>query len=313
MHQYIIFAQIEELRMVSYNKEPEKVISSKNRKIAVFDTEGKNIDDAVVKSFGEEWLKFQYFSDEMIETCGREYFDIVSDAIVNKNTYMMDIGCGTGRWTKYFTDKAGFIEAIDPSNSIFAADNLLRDKENVRLTKAAIESIPFDDEIFDFVMSVGVLHHTPDPQKAMTDCVKKLKKGGYFYCYLYHNLESKDSFSKFLFWCGELVRKVVCRLPMRAKSIVCDLLAVMVYLPMILLVRLMILTGFKKSALKLPLAAYHNKSFFIIRNDSLDKFGTHLESRYSKVEMEMMMQKSGLSDIRVSDGIPYYHAIGRKL
>lgn len=298
--------------MVLYNRQPIQVVASKNRQIAVFNTDGNNIDNEVVKSFGEEWLKFQYFSDEMIETCGKEYFDIVTDTMVNSNTYILDIGCGTGRWTKYFTSRSKFIEAIDPSDAIYAADNLLGDIKSVRLTKAAIESIPFDDEAFDFVMSIGVLHHTPHPQRAMIDCVRKLKKGGYFYCYLYHNLESKDNLSRFLFWCGELVRKVVCRLPMKSKSIVCDLLAVIVYIPMIFVVRLMILIGLKKSALKLPLAAYHNKSFFIIRNDSLDKFGTRLEHRISRKELEQLMTNCGLSDIVISNGVPHYHAVGRK-
>jgi ubiquinone/menaquinone biosynthesis C-methylase UbiE len=298
--------------MVSYNKEPLNTVQGKNREIAVFTTEGNNIDEEVVKSFGEEWLRFQYFSDTMIKTCAEEYFDIVSDKAVNKSTYMLDIGCGTGRWTKYFTSRAGFIEAVDPSNAVFAADNLLDKIENVRLTKAAIETIPFNDETFDFVMSIGVLHHTPSPEKSMIDCVKKLKRGGYFYCYLYHNLESKTWFSKFLFKTGELARKIICRFPMGLKSFTCDVLAVVVYMPFIFWVKFLIAAGFKKTALRMPLAAYHNKSFFIIRNDSLDKFGTKLESRYSKQQVVEMLQKAGLEEIIVSDGIPYYHAIGKK-
>lgn len=299
--------------MVSYNKNPIRTLIGLNRNIAVFTTSGENIDSEVVKSFGEEWLKFQYFSDKMIESCAEEYFDLISDTIVNNNTYMLDIGCGTGRWVKYLAGRAGFIEAIDPSDSIFAADNLLGHITNVRLTKASIESIPFDDNTFDFVMSVGVLHHTPDPEKSLLDCVKKLKKGGYFYCYLYHNLESKTLVSKALFWSGEFVRKVVSRFPMAAKAITCDVLAVVVYMPFILWVRLLIALGYKKYALKMPLGAYYNKSFFIIRNDSLDKFGTRLEHRYSKQEIETMMSKAGLQNIIVSDGIPYYHAIGKKM
>jgi hypothetical protein len=43
--------------MVSYNKEPIKIILGKSRAIAVFTTEGDNIDSEVVKSFGEEWLQ----------------------------------------------------------------------------------------------------------------------------------------------------------------------------------------------------------------------------------------------------------------
>jgi hypothetical protein len=100
---------------------------------------------------------------------------------------------------------------------------------------------------------------------------------------------------------------------MPSKAVICDILAVVVYMPFILLVRFVILLGFKKTALKMPLGAYYNKSFFIIRNDSLDKFGTKLEHRYSKEEIETMMAKAGLKNVIVSDGMPYYHAIGKKM
>ena len=126
--------------MVSYNQEPLTTVAGKNRKIAVFTIEGNNIDSEVVKSFGEEWLRFQHFSTEMITRCGTEYFDLLSEAVVNKNSCVLDIGCGTGRWTKYLVNRCRFIEAVDPSNAIFAADNLLGDVSNVRLTKASIES-----------------------------------------------------------------------------------------------------------------------------------------------------------------------------
>lgn len=157
----------------SYNESPVKYIESTNRSIAVFPVNGENIDEEVVRSFGDEWTKFNDFSDEMINEIAKEYFDILDSKIVNKTTYAIDIGCGTGRWTKYLSHKAGFIEAIDPSNAIFAADKLLGNIDNVRLTKASTETIPFQDDTFDFAMSVGVLHHIPNTQEAMKDCVKK--------------------------------------------------------------------------------------------------------------------------------------------
>ena len=71
---------------VTYNQAPLKVVEGKNREIAIFSTEGKNIDAGVVRSFGEEWLKFNDFSDETIEGSANEYFDILNDTIINKNT-----------------------------------------------------------------------------------------------------------------------------------------------------------------------------------------------------------------------------------
>ena len=296
-----------------YNNTPLKYIKAAHRDIAIFSTDGENIDNEVVKSFGDEWLKFHDFSDEIIHDIAKEYFDILNDSIVNKNTYMLDIGCGTGRWTKFLTQKAGFIEAVDPSNAIFAADELLGEIENVRLTKASIDTLPFNDETFDFAMSIGVLHHIPDTQKAMQDCVKKVKRGGYFYCYLYHTLETRGWWFKTLYWLSNQLRKIVCRLPAGMKRFVSDILAIVIYMPLVLWVRFLVLIGLRKIAVKMPLSAYNNKSFFVIRNDALDKFGTSLEQRFSKKQVEEMMRNCGLENIVISPLTPFYHAIGRKV
>jgi SAM-dependent methyltransferase len=295
-----------------YNHTPIQIAKGSHRDIAVFSTKGNNIDEHVVESFGDEWLKFHDFSDDTIQEIAQEYFDLVDEHIVNKSSYVLDVGCGTGRWTKYLTQKAGFIEAVDPSDAIFAADNLLGNIKNVRLSKASTDTIPFEDNTFDFAMSVGVLHHIPDTLQAMKDCVNKVKKGGYFYCYLYHNLETRGWWFKTLFWLSDLIRKVVSRLPSSLKRITCDILAIIIYMPLILWVRFLVLIGLKKFARKMPLAAYNNKSFFVIRNDALDKFGTRLEHRFSKKEVINMMQECGLENIVISPLSPFYHAIGRK-
>ncbi len=296
-----------------YNKDPLQVINTKNRSISIFSTDGQNIDKEVVKTFGEEWLKFKDYSDEEIRSVAIMYFDILNEQIINKSTYALDIGCGTGRWTKYLSDKLGFIEALDPSDAVFAADELLKDIKNVRITKASVETIPFDDETFDFAMSIGVLHHIPDTQKAMADCVKKLKKGGYFYCYLYYNLDNRGFVFDTLFWLSNLLRKVVSILPQGLKKATCDILAVILYMPFVYISRFFTFTGFKKLAKKIPLSDYADKTFFIIRNDSLDRFGTTLEQRFSREQVIGLMETSGLSDIVISPASPYYHAVGRKL
>ena len=298
---------------ISYNKIPDQIVKSKNREIAIFSTDGKNIDHSVVEAFGDEWLKFQNYTDDTIDIFVKEYFDILDKKMVNKNSYAIDIGCGTGRWTKYLSTRAGFIEAIDPSDAVFAADNLLGDIENVRLSKAAVETIPFDDETFDFAMSVGVLHHIPDTQKAMIDCVKKVKKGGYFYCYLYYNLDNRGVAFKLLFTISDFIRKIVSSLSPKLKRVVCDILAAIIYLPIVLLVRFFYFLGFKKLANKLPLSPYRNKNFFVLRNDALDRFGTKLEQRFSKDEVIEMMKRSGLDNIIVGNTAPFYRAIGKRI
>ena len=298
---------------VNYNKEALKTVKANNREISIFSTEGKNIDPEVVKSFGEEWIKFQDYNDDEIRSLAIMYFDILTDNIINKNTYALDIGCGTGRWTKYLSNRIGFIEAVDPSNAVLAADYLLKDVNNVRITQASVETIPFDDETFDFAMSIGVLHHIPNTQQAMADCVKKVKKGGYFYTYLYYNLDNRGFFFKSVFLLSDPIRNVVSRMPAGLKRFSCDVLATLLYMPFVLTARLFYKIGLEKLAKKIPLSDYANKTFFIIRNDTLDRFGTRLEQRFSRKQVEEMMTKAGLQNIIVSPASPFYHAVGQKL
>ncbi len=296
----------------AYNIEPLQIVKTSNRLISIFSIEGQNIDQSVVETFGDEWLKFNKFSNEALEYLGSKYFDILDEKMINKGTYCLDVGCGTGRWTKYLSERIGFIEAIDPSDAVFAADKVLQGIDNVRITKASVETIPFDDETFDFVMSIGVLHHIPNTQNAMTDCVKKVKKGGYFYCYLYYNLDNRGPVFRLMFQLSDIIRRVVSKFPSGLKKFVCDILAVILYMPFVGVCKFLKLIGLDSLAKKIPLYDYAGTSFFVIRNDALDRFGTTLEQRFSKDQVIEMMSKSGLQDIIVGPDACFYHAVGMK-
>lgn len=297
-----------------YVSPPFSTINGPNNPIAVFTTfdENENIRASVVKDFGLEWTKFHLHNEESVRELRKEYFDIITPAMVNENTYMVDIGCGSGRWTDYFSDKAGFIEAIDPSDAVFVADKMLGKKENIRITKASVDTIPWKDGAFDFGMSIGVLHHIPDTRKALIDCVKKIKTGGYFYVYLYYRFDNRGVFFKSIFYVSHVMRLLISRLPAIPKRLVCDILAVLVYWPLSRLSGLFSGMGMKRLAAKIPLAAYANKPFYNMRNDCLDRFGTRLEKRFLRSEVEAMMKEAGLTEIVFGESGAFWHAVGLK-
>jgi hypothetical protein len=82
-----------------FNK-PYKIVQAKHRAIYDFPVGDNNIDHVTVDSFGEEWKAFHGFDQKEIMKLGEEYFDIVTDEMVNVNTSLLEVGCGSGRFLK---------------------------------------------------------------------------------------------------------------------------------------------------------------------------------------------------------------------
>jgi len=61
-----------------------------------------------------------------------------------------------------------------------------------------------------------------------------------------------------------------------------------------------------------PLFYYRNKSFYILRTDALDRFGTRLEQRFTKAEIETMLTDACFENINFSDSAPFWCASGIK-
>lgn len=300
--------------MLQYNSENFKVVERNNVQVYSFLTSNDtNADQKTINSFSDEWNQFDHFEEEELDLIGSEYFDIVDEKMIDKHSIVLDVGCGTGRWSKFLAKKVQFIEAIDPSDAVFNAKEFNKEIPNIRVTQAGVDSIPFANESFDFVFSLGVLHHIPDTQLAMQQCVEKLKPGGYFLVYLYYKFDNKGFLFKSLFQMSALLRSVISKLPFFWKKHICNFLAYTVYFPFARF-SLLLKKVFpkKKFYLAIPLSYYHDKSFFIMKNDSLDRFGTPLEQRFTKKEITAMMTKCGLKNIVFSDSTPYWHAIGQK-
>ncbi len=291
----------------------QKEIKTAHRVIRCYQLPDTNLDQITVDSFGEEWKTFHGFSDKDLQWLGDKYFDVVTPYMLNNTMKVIDIGCGSGRIIKYLKGRYGHITGIDPSQAIFVANELIGTEDAVELIQTSTDNIPFPDNYFDFGYSLGVLHHIPDTAQALNDCIKKIRPGGHFLLYLYYNLDNKPYYFRIFFFLSNLIRRVVSKMPRKLKKISCDILAVILYLPFVAISRFLKLLGVPERIRKnVPLQSYESQSFYLIRNDSLDRFGTPLEQRFSKKQMQKMMEHAGLTDIIFSTDIPYWHAVGKK-
>ena len=297
--------------MIPYNRKPHVSADVNGTAVADFTSQQINADSKTVESFGEEWNRFGTFTEAEIQRAGEQYFDIVTENMLNKNSVCLDIGCGSGRWSKFISQRAGFVEAIDPSEAVIPAVKLTQPCGNIRVTRAGYGCIPFEKESFDFVFSLGVVHHLPDTQGAITEAASMVKKNGWLLLYIYYSLDNRSGFYKFIFNCSNIVRRVISSMPQGLKNFFCDFIAVTVYLPFVALTRFVQLFS-EAAAKKVPLSYYADKPWKVIRNDSLDRFGTPLEKRFSKKEITEMLNKAGMQDIRFSDNEPYWHVVAKK-
>ena len=308
----LIYGNLNILATSISNYRIEKVGASVNQR-----DKDENLDQGVIDSFGHEWASFDYAKTENKQALDNQfaaYCAPINLSQFNPNASIAcDFGAGSGRWSERLLPYFSHVYALEPSDG---AHKVLKTKfanePKIEILRETVGANSVMVNSLDLAISLGVLHHIPDTGLAIKDVSRSIKPGGYFLCYLYYNLENKNVLYKLLFELSNLVRLVVCKMPPGLKRFSCDAMAVIFYMPFILTGRLLNFGGFKKLAKKIPLSDYTDKTFFIVRNDSLDRFGTRLEQRFSRQEVIDLMEKSGLEDIVVSPSSPYYHAIGRK-
>jgi hypothetical protein len=103
---------------------------------------------------------------------------------------------------------------------------------------------------------------------------------------------------------------IISRLPYKLKYLFSQIIAAFVYYPLARVARIATKFGIKTD--NFPLVSYSNWSFYTMRTDALDRFGTRLEHRFTQVEIKEMMLAAGLKDIVFSDRKPYWCAMGIK-
>ena len=113
----------------------------------------------------------------------------------------------------------------------------------------------------------------------------------YFLCYLYYALENKPPVYRLIWKASNTVRVGISKLPYRPRRIVCEIIAATAYLPLARLSK--VATKFGMSSANIPLHHYQDMSFYVMRNDAYDRFGTSLEQRFTKKQISEMVSEVG--------------------
>ena len=95
-----------------------------------------------------------------------------------KDKWILDVGCGSGRFAEIALEVGAKVVAIDYSSSVDACYDNLKSYPNFYVLQADIYSLPFCKESFDFIYSLGVLQHTPNVEKAFKSLPPLLKNKG---------------------------------------------------------------------------------------------------------------------------------------
>ncbi len=133
-------------------------------------------------SFGPQW---RTFATSQIDTANQIESELRFDSelgwertdIEGKN--IIEFGSGAGRFVDVASRRsAHLVVGLDATDAVDAAQDNLSDRDNVFFVQGDIFSSPIRHKYFDYGYSVGVLHHTPDPEASFKILAKVIKVSG---------------------------------------------------------------------------------------------------------------------------------------
>src|SRR5262249_52136420 len=142
-------------------------------------------------SFSFEWNVHNHTQldpfrgDQLSERTLREKTGLTPEDVRGK--LVLDAGVGAGRFTEVLARWGAIVVGVDLSYAVEAAPVTLGGMPNVLICQADIANLPFWPAMFDYIVSIGVLHHTPDTRRFFQCLTPFLKPGGEIAIWVYSN------------------------------------------------------------------------------------------------------------------------------
>jgi ArsR family transcriptional regulator len=154
----------------------------------VADTSGADQDDRRLKSvLARRRSKSEAFFSSASGQWDRLRQDLFGSAfhlhalldLLDPGIVVGDLGCGTGQLCELLAPRVTRVVAVDGSADMLqAARTRLKDYDNVDLRNGSLEALPIDNGQLDVAVMALVLHHVPDPARALHECARVLKPRG---------------------------------------------------------------------------------------------------------------------------------------
>jgi SAM-dependent methyltransferase len=241
-------------------------------------------------SFGYEWNAFDEVRDED-ESFASVYFrDVDLEGLRGK--IGLDAGCGKGRYTRFLARYLEAEVALDGSSAAEAAARNLADTPGATVIRSDLRDAPFAPESFDFISSLGVLHHLDDPFAGFQRLVTYLAPKGQILLYLYSRPESRGLRSAAIS-CATALRTLTTRLPHPALKALSTPIAAVLWWALVVPGAwgeehgVAALSG-------LPMDAYRGKPFRSLVLDTFDRLSAPVEYRYVWSDLQPWFDQTGL-------------------
>ena len=140
------------------------------------------------ENFGFEWGKYSrtQLDNEVSKLSEQQFVESTGFSPEElRGKWILDIGCGMGRFAEVASRWGANVVGIDLSLAADVAARNLSSRDNVWICQASVLNLPFVEQSFDYIYSIGVLHHTPDCERSFKLLPKLLKPGGSIAIWLY--------------------------------------------------------------------------------------------------------------------------------
>src|SRR4051812_32767123 len=149
-----------------------------------------NADQARTRdSFGDEWSRLypEHGHTPPERQAERDIFLEYTRSLPSeyRGKLVLDAGCGNGRYAKLANDWGARVVCVDISTAVDIAQKNVGSRPDIAVVQGDLFKLPFKNDLFDIVYSIGVLHHTPDAKGAFQAIQPRGKPGGFFSIFMH--------------------------------------------------------------------------------------------------------------------------------